>query len=137
MVEIINAVCDIIEEELEVTPVIGAMPPIGGVAIQQSSGSVVSAYFPRTGLNRTTLVVNAKDSEQEKAMEVLVDIHKVLTKRFAYPSTEEWQIATIRTVNSPDFLGQENDESYMYGSAIEVLWYDRIKAEDTVPQNGV
>lgn len=91
MVEIINAVCDIIEDELKVTPVIGAMPPIGGVAIQQSSGSVVSAYLPRTGLNRTTLVVNAKDSEQEKAMQVLVDIHKVLTKRFAYPSDSHIQ----------------------------------------------
>lgn len=131
MIDIINEVCDIIEDELNLKPVVGALPPTDGVAIQQSSGSVVDAYLPRTGLNRTTLVVNSKNKEQGKALQDLVDIHTVLTKRIGYPSTDEWQIATIRTVNAPDFLGQENDESYMYGSAIEVLWYDRQKAEDT------
>lgn len=132
MIDIINEVCDILEEELpDVRVVVGAMPPLGGVGIQQSSGSVLSAYLPRTGLNRTTLVINAKDRDQETAMQTLVDIHRVLTKRIGYPSDSDWQIATIRTVNAPDFLGQENDESYMYGSAVEVLWFDRIKAVDT------
>lgn len=132
MIDIINEVCDILEEELpDIRVVVGAMPPLGGVGIQQSSGTVLSAYLPRTGLNRTTLVINAKDRDQETAMQTLVDIHRVLTKRIGYPSDSDWQITTIRTVNAPDFLGQENDESYMYGSAVEVLWYDRIKAEDT------
>lgn len=131
MIEIVNEVCDIIEDELNLKPVVGALPPNDGVAIQQSSGSVVEAYLPRTGLNRSTLVVNSKNKDQGKALQDLVDIHRVLTKRIGYPSTDEWQIATIRTVNAPDFLGQENDESYLYGSAIEVLWYDRQKAEDT------
>ena len=131
MKDIIDEVCDIIEDELNLKPVVGALPPTDGVAIQQSSGSVIEAYLPRTGLNRTTLVVNAKNKDQGKALQGLVDIHRELTKRIGYPSAAEWQIATIRTVNAPDFLGQENDESYLYGSAIEVLWYDRIKAEDT------
>lgn len=131
MIEIVNEVCDMIEDELNLKPVVGALPPTDGVAIQQSSGSVVEAYLPRTGLNRTTLVVNAKNKDQGKALQDLVDIHTVLTKRIGYPSTDTWQITTIRTVNAPDFLGQENDESYLYGSAIEVLWYDRKKAVDT------
>lgn len=131
MREIIDAVCDIIEDELDIVPVVGAMPTRDGVAIQQSSGSIVSEYLPRTALHRTTLVVNAKNRQQGVALQNLVDIHTLLTKRIAYPSTDDWQITTIRTVNSPDFIGQENDESYMYGSAIEVLWYDRIKAVDT------
>lgn len=131
MIDIVNEICDMIEDGLEISPVVGALPPIEGVAVQVSSGSVVAEYFPRTALNRTTLVVNAKSREQGVALQNLVDIHQLLTKRIGYPSTEDWQIVTINTVNAPDFLGQENDESYMYGSAIEVLWYDRQKAVDT------
>lgn len=131
MTDIVDVVCDIIEDDTEYTPVVGAMPPTDGIGIQQSSGSVVAEYLPRTDLNRTTLVINAKNKRQEVALQTLVDIHECLTKRIAYPSTSAWQITTIRTVNSPNFLGQENDESYMYGSAIEVLWFDRKKAVDT------
>ena len=131
MIDIVNEVCDIIEDELDVVPVVGALPPVEGVAVQVSSGSVVAEYFPRTALNRTTLVVNSKSREQGVALQNLIDIHEVLTKRIGYPSANDWQIVTINTVNAPDFLRQENDESYMYGSAIEVLWYDRKKAVDT------
>ena len=131
MKDIIDAICDLIEDGLTLVPVVGAMPPTDGVGIQISSGSIVSEYLPRTALHRATLVVNAKNKEQGVALQNLVDIHTLLTKRIAYPSTDDWQITTIRTQTAPDFLGQENDESYMYGSSIEVLWYDRIKADDT------
>ena len=131
MTDIVDVVCDIIEDDTEYTPVVGAMPPIDGIGIQQSSGGVVAEYLPRTDLNRTTLVINAKNKRQEVALQTLVNIHECLTKRISYPSTSAYQITTIRTVNPPNFLGQENDESYMYGSAVEVLWYDRKKAVDT------
>lgn len=131
MTDIVDVVCDIIEDDTEYTPVVGAMPPIDGIGIQQSSGSVVAEYLPRTDLNRTTLVINAKNRRQDVALQALVDIHECLTKRISYPSTSAWQITAIRTVNSPNFLGQENDESYMYGSAVEVLWFDRKKAVDS------
>ena len=131
MTDIVNVVCDIIENNTEYTPVVGAMPPVDGIGIQQSSGIVLAEYLPRTELQRTTLVINAKNRQQEVALQTLVDIHKCLTKRIGYPSTADYQIVTIRVVNSPNFLGQENDETYMYGSAVEVIWYDRQKAEDT------
>ena len=92
MIDIVNEVCDIIEDELDVVPVVGALPPVEGVAVQVSSGSVVAEYFPRTALNRTTLVVNSKSREQGVALQNLIDIHEVLTKRIGYPSTEDWQI---------------------------------------------
>lgn len=135
MKDIIDAVCDLIEDLTELKPVVGAMPPNGGVAVQQSSGSVISAYLPRTGLNRTTVVINSKDKSQANALEMLTTVHRALTKMFGYESTEDWQIATIKVVNSPDFIGQENDESYMYGSAVEVLWYDRLMAENPQVEN--
>lgn len=131
MNDIVNYVCDLIEDETTLTPVVGAMPPLGGIGVQQSSGSVVSEYLPRTALNRTTLVINSKDRNQSTALQNLVDIHEALTKRIGYETTNGYQILSVRTSTAPDFLGQENDESYMYGSSVEVLWYDKKKAVDT------
>ena len=131
MTDIVDYVCDLIEDETGLIPVVGAMPPIEGIAVQQSSGSVVSEYLPRTALNSTTLVVNSKSSSQTTALTSLTDIHEALTKRIGYETTDGYQILSIRTVNSPTFLGQENDESYMYGSSIQVLWFDKKKAVDT------
>lgn len=131
MTDIVDYVCDLIEDETGLIPVVGAMPPIEGIAVQQSSGSVVSEYLPRTALNSTTLVVNSKSSSQTTALTSLTDIHEALTKRIGYETTNGYQILSIRTVNSPTFLGQENDESYMYGSSIQVLWFDKKKAVDT------
>lgn len=131
MIDIVNYVCDLIEDETGLTPVVGAMPPIEGVAVQQSSGAVVSEYMPRTALNRTTIVVNAKSKTQSEALAYLTDIHEALTKRIGYETTNGYQIVSISTVNSPTFLGQENDESYMYGSSIQVLWFEKKKAVDT------
>lgn len=131
MTDIVDYVCDLIEDETGHIPVVGAMPPIEGIAIQQSSGSVVSEYLPRTALNSTTLVVNSKSSSQTTALTSLTDIHEALTKRIGYETTNGYQIVSISTVNSPTFLGQENDEAYMYGSSIQVLWFDKKKAVDT------
>lgn len=131
MTDIVDYVCDLIEDETGLIPVVGAMPPIEGIAVQQSSGSVVSEYLPRTALNSTTLVVNSKSTSQTTALTNLTDIHEALTKRIGYETTNGYQILSIRTVNSPTFLGQENDESYMYGSSIQVLWFDKKKAVDT------
>ena len=131
MTDIVDYVCDLIEDETGLIPVVGAMPPIEGIAVQQSSGSVVSEYLPRTALNSTTLVVNSKSSSQTTALTSLTDIHEALTKRIGYETTNGYQILSIRTVNSPTFLGQENDEAYMYGSSIQVLWFDKKKAVDT------
>lgn len=110
--------------------VVGAMPPKGGVvAIQQSSGSVIAPYNTRSQAIRETYVVNAKDKKQKTAMTLLEQVHAILTKKKGYTSDSSYQIACISTLNLPDFLGQENNESYMYGSSIEVLVYDRRQAE--------
>ena len=103
MIDIVDYVCDLIEDETGITPVVGAMPPINGVGVQQSSGSVLAEYLPRTALHRTTLVINAKNKSQETALQNLTDIHEALTKRIGYETTNGYQITNIRTVNSPDF----------------------------------
>lgn len=132
MTQIIDYICNLIEEQTqnEIKPVIGSLPPVGGVAIQQSSGNVSAPYFPRTQAIRETYVVNSKSESQHEALQMLERVHKILTKRTAYDTTNEWQIITIRTLNTPDFLGQENNECYLFGSSIEVTYFDRMKANN-------
>jgi len=132
MTQILDWICDLIEEQSEgaIKPVIGSLPPMGGVAIQQSSGNVIAPYFPRSQAIRETYVVNAKSDSQYTAMQLLETVHQILTKRTAYGETDDWQIITIRTLNTPDYLGQENNEAYLYGSSIEVSYFDRIQADN-------
>ena len=89
----------------------------------------MQGYSVRTGAIRETYVINAKGPQQE-TLELLEAVHAVLTKRREYGSTSSFQIATIRTLNEPAYLGQTDGEEYLYGSSIEVLVYDRRKSED-------
>lgn len=132
MIAILNWICDLIEGETEgaIVPKVGAVPPMGGVGIQQSSGNVQSEFFPRTRAVRETYVINSKSADQRSGLALLERIHEILTKRLGYDSTEDWQIATIRTLSEPDYLGQEDNEAYLYGSSIEVIYYDKKKATD-------
>ena len=127
MREVIDWICDLLGSN-GFSPKVGAIPVGGNLAIQQSSGSV-QGYSVRTGAIRETYVINAKGPQQE-TLELLEAVHAVLTKRREYGSTSSFQIATIRTLNEPAYLGQTDGEEYLYGSSIEVLVYDRRKSED-------
>lgn len=137
MTEILTYIVGLIKtgSESRISPKIGAIPPLGGVGIQQSSGSVTAPFLPRTGAIRETYVINAKNKNQKTALQTLEEIHRILTKRFGYQTTDSYQIATIKTLNLPDYLGQDNDESYMFGSSVEVIYYDRRKAEQPQEQS--
>lgn len=133
MRSILDAICDLIEDGTDIPVVVGSLPPHEGVAIQLATGAVESAYLPRTNLHRDTYVINAKYADQKTAIDNLNAIHEALTKRIGYPEDDEWQISVIATSTSPDYLGQEGNEYYLYGSSIVVKWYDRRMAVD-LPQ---
>ena len=107
MREVIDWICDLLGSN-GFNPKVGAIPVGGSLAIQQSSGSV-QGYSVRTGAIRETYVINAKGPQQE-TLELLEAVHAVLTKRREYGSTSSFQIATIRTLNEPAYLGQTDGE---------------------------
>lgn len=131
MKSILDAVLSLITTKTTYSPVVGSLPSREGVAVQIATGAIESAYLPRTELHRDTLVINAKYKSQADAINALDTIHKALTKRIGYSHATEWQIVNISTSTAPDYLGQEGNEWYLYGSSVVVEWYDRRKAEDT------
>lgn len=133
MRSIIDAICDLIEDTTDISVVIGSLPSHEGVGVQIATGTIEAPYLPRTNLHRDTYVINAKYKNQKTAIDNLNAIHEALTKRIGYPQDDEWQIAMIATSTAPDYLGQEGNEYYLYGSSIVVKWYDRRMAVD-LPQ---
>lgn len=103
--------------------VVGSLPSTEGISITQTTGAPQAEYRNRSRLNRTVYAVNAKSRSQAQAIEWLDTIHKELTKRIGYVSQDGWQIVTVETSNEPTYLGQEGNETYLYGSSLSVKWY--------------
>lgn len=131
MKSILDAVLSIITTKTTYAPVVGSLPSREGVSVQIATGAIESAYLPRTEVHSDTLAINAKYRSQVDAITALDTIHTALTKRIGYSHTSEWQITDITTLTAPDYLGQEGNEFYLYGSSVVVKWFDRRKAGDT------
>ena len=121
MTEVLEWICEQLELE-GIEPVIGALPVEGKVAIAISSGTREN-FLARTGVINLSLVVNSKSKSQKEALDLLSEAHDILTRKNG--STRRYQIADIRVQNVPSYLGQENDESYLYGSSLTIALYDK------------
>lgn len=121
MTEILEWICEQLELE-GIEPVIGALPVEGKVAIAIGSGTREN-FLARTGVINLSLVVNSKSKSQKEALDLLSETHDILTRKNG--STRRYQIADIRVQNVPSYLGQENDESYLYGSSLTIALYDK------------
>ena len=130
MKNICDIVCDIIETT-GYTPVEGALPSTEGIAVIPASGGIDSEYLTRSAIHRSNFSISSKFISQETAQESLDEIILALTKRTAYPRSERYQITTILLASEPNFLGQEENGSYMYGCSIYVMWFDKVQADNS------
>ena len=67
-------------------------------------------------------------SNQENSSKVLQTIKQTKDKISDF---EALSVKLEDAITLAEMAIEENDESYMYGSAVEVLWFDRKKAVDT------
>ena len=133
MQSILDAICDLINTALDdenTKVVVGALPSHEGVSIQQAGGGIEADYIPKTQVHRSNFAINSKYRVQETAIQKLDAISYGLVKRIAYPETEEYQITNIQVTGENSFLGQEENETYLYGMSIVVFWFDKRQAED-------
>lgn len=108
-----------------VTPtiVVGALPPLDGISMAISTGSTGTTFFDK-GLNQIiSIVINAKSSDQQNALEWLANIHEALTLTETYPSGTGWQITNIESSELPMYMDREQNNQYLYGSAVRVYYY--------------
>lgn len=105
---------------------IGAMPADNGIACSISTGAPDSTFMTKGMAYQFTMVLNAKNSSQQLALDTLNEIHRILTQTKFYPSTVEYQITNIDTVSTPSYIGREENKQYLYGSSLRVRFFYKI-----------
>lgn len=102
------------------TITIGSLPPDMGISLFLGPGAEETTFLDKGAIYDVSVVINAKHPEQTKCLEALSLIHRALTKRKDYPDKTTYQIIDIRTSSTPNFIGQEANGQYLYGSIVEV-----------------
>lgn len=108
-----------------VTPsiVIGPLPPLDGISMALTSGSTDTTSLDKGQRQTVSIVINAKSSNQQNALEWLALIHEALTLTESYPSGTNWQITNIESSELPSYIDREQNDQYLYGSAVRVYYY--------------
>ena len=108
-----------------VTPaiVVGSLPPLDGISMAITTGMTESTYLNKGLSQHISIVINAKSSDQQNALEWLGLIHEALTLTESYPSGTGWQITNIESSELPMYMDREQNNQYLYGSAVRVYYY--------------
>jgi len=101
--------------------IIGSMPSDNGIAMYLSAGAPDITDFKKNTINEISLVINAKHENQLICLQALSDIHKHLTTLKDYPG----DILDIETGTAPNYLGQEDNGQWLYGSILDVKFIIR------------
>ena len=102
------------EATLYASIIIGPMPPDNGLCMAWGSGAPNEIYLD-----------NGKHTDQQTVSNQLGAIHKNLSRRKWYPQNENFQILDISTSTAPQYVGREENDQWLYGSALRVKFYDR------------
>lgn len=108
-----------------VTPVIviGSLPPLDGISMAISTGVTNDTMLDKGMTQQISVVINSKSSNQQNALEWLALIHEALTMTETYPSGTNWQITNIESSELPTYIDREQNNQYLYGSAVRVFYY--------------
>ena len=103
--------------------VVGALPPLDGVSMAITTGMTESTYLNKGFSQHISVVINAKSTDQQNAFEWLSLIHEAITMTESYPSGTNWQITNIESSELPTYIDREQNNQYLYGSAVRVYYY--------------
>lgn len=108
-----------------VTPsiVVGSLPPLDGISMAVSTGATNDTMLDKGMTHQISVVINSKSSDQQNALEWLALIHEALTMTESYPSGTNWQITNIESSELPTYIDREQNNQYLYGSAVRVYYY--------------
>lgn len=103
----------------------GAMPTENGLAMYPGPGFPTESYLDRGAEYSASIVLNGKHSNLKTLLTALSSIHTGLTRMTDYPKTDDWQILSIETSTSPNYIGREESGSrqWLYGSILTVRFY--------------
>lgn len=121
--EIFTNVVTLAQAAVSPSIVAGALPPLDGVAMAISTGATDDTMLDKGLKQQISIVINSKSSDQQNALEWLALIHEALTMTESYPTGTNWQITNIESSELPTYIDREQNNQYLYGSAVRVYYY--------------
>lgn len=121
--EIFTSVVTLAQAAVSPSIVAGALPPLDGVSMAISTGATEDTMLDKGLKQQISVVINAKSSDQQNALEWLALIHEALTMTESYPTGTNWQITNIESSELPTYIDREQNNQYLYGSAVRVYYY--------------
>lgn len=105
------------------SPVIGALPPLGGYAINYVGGAPIETYRQLDKNVRLPVLFNGKAESQELLCSKMHCVHSVLTTSKTLPYGNGWQMYAIVSTSLPNPIGREESKNWIYGSSFDVYLY--------------
>lgn len=121
--EIMNALRAHIECAVGAAPVIGALPPEGGLALVLSGGTS-NAYAAGDSLLKLNIALTSKARDQMDALTLLEQACACVKAGFD-ADTDAWQVTGASVNRLPTLLGQDSAGWWMYGCNVEIRVYER------------
>lgn len=121
--EVLDTVLRIVESVSPLPVYAGALPVDKSVCVAMGAGGVERTDLNMGGAHACALVINAKDTDMRGTLALLGRIHDTLTRTKEYPTGENWQIYSIRTVGAPTLIDREADDTWLCGSSVRVYFY--------------
>ena len=105
--------------------VYGSDPPMDGICMTPGPGIPADTHLDKGMVYRLPVVLNGKNTDQEKLLNDITAIHEELTRRLDYSdlSTEDVQVVNIETTALPSIIGREQNSQWICGSSLDVVFY--------------
>ena len=105
--------------------VYGSDPPKDGICMTPGPGMPSDTHLNKGMVYRLPVVLNGKNTDQEKLLNDITAIHEELTRRLDYSdlSTEDVQVVNIETTALPSIIGREQNSQWICGSSLDVVFY--------------
>lgn len=128
--EIIEYVVSAAADVQDFPVMIGPLPAPESVSVAYGSGGTDTTMLDKGVVYDLSLVVNGKSADQAGILDAIATIHQALVQTKDYPeghvdpddpsSSVAWQIADISSSETPDYIGREEEDMYLYGSTLRV-----------------
>lgn len=123
MTDFLDALIDIAQQTNPFATILrGPLTAAPSIAMEAAESSI-TRHMDRNEAVRTAVVINAKHPDMTTAYEAVMAIQRKLTHLPEFPSGEGWQIVDVWADNIPRLVGREDDNTWLYASALTASIY--------------
>lgn len=119
--EFMDALCDLIETELEISVSLKELPADGGLYAESGAPTLQNMYMDKSCLWRVPVLFMSKQSDQKQGLHNLEKICRLLHYRKSYPDGDSYGWADASITTPPNKIGRDEDGQYLHSCIISCL----------------